>query len=45
MSEAAAVQIYGEALDNISMIEEQLKRGSSDWRNGHSLSEWRAAGG
>lgn len=42
VSEAAAVQIYGEALDNISMIEEQLKRGSSDWRNGHSLSEWRA---
>lgn len=42
VSEAAAVQIYGEALDNISMIEEQLKRGGSDWRNGHSLSEWRA---
>lgn len=42
VSEASAVQIYGEALDNISMIEEQLKRGSSDWRNGHSLSEWRA---
>lgn len=42
VSEAAAVQIYGEALDNISMIEEQLKRGDSDWRNGHSLSEWRA---
>ena len=41
VSEAAAVQIYGEALDNISMIEEQLKRGGSDWRNGHSLSEWR----
>lgn len=42
VSEASAVQIYGEALDNISMIEEQLKRGGSDWRNGHSLSEWRA---
>lgn len=42
VSEAAAVQIYGEALDNISMIEEQLKRGGSDWRNGHSLNEWRA---
>lgn len=42
VSEAAAVQIYGEALDNISMIEEQLKQGGSDWRNGHSLSEWRA---
>lgn len=42
VSEAAAVQIYGEAMDNISMIEEQLKRGGSDWRNGHSLSEWRA---
>lgn len=42
VSEAAAVQIYGEALDNISMIEERLKRGGSDWRNGHSLSEWRA---
>ncbi len=43
LSEAAAVQIYGEALDNIEVLEAQLsKKAGDDWRNGHTLKEWKA---
>lgn len=43
ISEAAAVQIYGEALDNIGAIEAQLsKKNGEDWRNGHTLTEWKS---
>lgn len=42
LSEAAAVQIYGEALDNINVLETQLaKKAGEDWRNGHTLTEWK----
>lgn len=42
ISEAAAVQIYGEALDNINVLETQLaKKAGEDWRNGHTLTEWK----
>lgn len=40
LSEAAAVQLYGEALDNIEVLSK--KKGGEDWRNGHSLAEWRS---
>jgi|GEM_PF-859922 len=43
LSEAAAVQLYGEALDNIEVLESQLsKKAGDDWRNGHTLTEWRS---
>ena len=41
-SEAAAVQFLGEAEDNIRTLEAQAKKGrQEDWRNGHTLQEWR----
>ena len=41
-SEAAAVQFLGEAEDNIQTLEAQTKKGrQEDWRNGHTLQEWR----
>jgi len=41
-SEAAAVQLLGEAQDNIDTLQAQLKQKGhhEDWRNGHTLQEW-----